>query len=242
MIVDSHVHIKGGDYYRRQFDPDDTLRMLDRAGIDKACILSMCLPSWESNELILNAYRGREDRFIPYAHALPEEGDIAHEAFRGAVEDWGFQGLKLHCGEVRGEMTPELFIPFFEQAVDLKVPVLIDCINRPELLTRIAEAVPEAKIIAAHLGSFDDAAMVNRFISICRSHPNVWLDTAYSSVPWKIPDAVRYCGAEKIIFGSDGGAGYYPSSIDLAKLMAYDLTDDELALILSANIMNLLGM
>jgi predicted TIM-barrel fold metal-dependent hydrolase len=84
--------------------------------------------------------------------------------------------------------------------------------------------------------------MVDRFISLCRRHHNVWLDTSYSHVPWKIRDAVRYCGAEKVIFGSDGGAGYYPASLELAKINAYDFTPEERRLILGENIRALLGL
>lgn len=117
MVIDSHVHIKGGDTYRREFDPDATVRMLDAAGIDRACVFS-----------------------------------------------------------------------------------------------------------------------------ICRRHPNLWLDTSYSHVPWKIRDAVRCCGAEKVVFGCDGGAGYYPSSIELAKIHAYDFPPEDLRLILGGNIARLLHL
>lgn len=241
MIVDSHVHIKGGDYFRRQFDPDDTVRMLDAAGIDRACVFSMCLPSRESNELTLRAVRGREDRLIPYAHVLPEEGELAHQELRRAVEEWGFRGLKLHMGETRGEVCDELFVPFLEHAARLGIPVLLDCINQPDWALRWVEQVPQARIIIAHLGSPLDPFMVDRFIAICQSHENVWLDTSYSHCPWKIRDAVTYCGAHKVVFGSDGGAGFYPSSMELAKIHAYEFSEDDKKLILGGNILGLLG-
>ena len=63
------------------------------------------------------------------------------------------------------------------------------------------QARPEAKIIIPHLGSSNDPFMNDRFISLCRRHPNVWLDSSYVFSPWKIRDAVRCCGAEKILFG-----------------------------------------
>jgi len=50
-IIDSHVHVKGGDLYRRELDPEETIRGMDQAGIDQSCIFSICLPSRESNEL-----------------------------------------------------------------------------------------------------------------------------------------------------------------------------------------------
>ena len=242
MIIDSHVHLKGGDMHRREFDPDDTVRMLDAAGIDRACVFAMSLPSWDSNVLTRRAVTGREDRLIPYAHVVAEEGAIAHQELDRAVLEWGFRGLKLHLGEVRGELTDELIVPFLEHVARLRIPVLLDCNNRPDFAERWVKAVPEAKIIIAHLGSSNDELIVNHFISLCAAHENVWLDTCYSSVPWKIRDAVRCCGAGKVVFGSDGGAGYYPASIELAKLRAYEFTEDELQLILCENIRGLLNL
>ena len=242
MIIDSHVHLKGGDYFRREFDPDATVRMLDDAGIDRACVFAMSLPSWESNALTRRAVTGREDRLIPYAHALPEEGESALAEMRRAVEEWGFRGLKLHCGEVRGEVTDGHVVPFLELATGLGIPVLLDCLNRPEQAERWVSLVPEAKVIIAHLGGNTDEFMAGRFIRICRAHPNVHLDTSYLLIPWKIRDAVRECGAEKVVFGSDGAAGHYPASLELAKVRAFDFSPAELDLILSGNICRLLGL
>jgi uncharacterized protein len=242
MIIDCHVHIKGGDRFRREFDPDEVVAMLDDAGIDRACVFSMCLPSWESDELTRKAAKGREERLIPFAHVVPEEGELAQAEFERAVRELGFRGLKLHLGEVMGEPTDELIVPFLEQAAALNVPVVLDCSNRPEYAARWAQAARQARIIIAHLGSPLDDRIVDQFILICRRNENVWLDTSYSHVPWKIRDAVRCCGAARIVFGSDGGAGYYPASFELAKVRAYHFTDAELELILERNIRELAGL
>jgi len=242
MIIDSHVHLKGGDRYRREFDPDATVRMLDDAGIDRACVFAMSLPSRDSNEMTRRAVHGREDRLIPYAHVLPEEGELAIAETRRAVEDWGFRGLKLHCGEVIGEVGDEHIVPFLECAAELGIPVLLDCLNRPEQAERWVASVPEAKVIIAHLGGNTDERMAARFIRIARAHANVHLDTAYLLCPWMVQAAARDCGPEKVIFGSDGAAGFYPSSLELAKIRAYGFTPAELELILGGNISRLLGL
>ena len=65
MIIDSHVHVKGGDTYRRELDPDRTIYRMDQAGVDKSIVFSICLPSRASNEMTLRAVRGREERLIP---------------------------------------------------------------------------------------------------------------------------------------------------------------------------------
>lgn len=239
MIIDAHVHIKGGDVFRREFDPDATVARMDEAGIDRSCVFSICLPSYDSNELTRRAVQGRS-RLIPFAHVVAEEGIAAKMELERAVEQLGFRGLKLHCGEVRGEVTAELFLPYLEQAASYRLPIIFDCINRPHLAEACATTVPTATLIMAHLGSSNDEFMVDRFLDIAYRHDNVWLDTSYCHCPWKIADALRLLGASKLIFGSDGGGDYYPPMIELAKVRAYIRDATALEKILGGNIEKLL--
>ena len=181
MVIDAHVHIKGGDTYRRELDPDDTIRYMDQAGVDKSCVFSICLPSRESNEMTRKAVSGREDRLIPFAHMVPEERSVGMEAVRRAIEDWDFRGLKLHFGEVKGEITDDLFLPILELGASYDLPILLCCAHRPEFPDRWADAVPEAKIIIPHLGSSRDQDMNWRFFDVAKRHENIWLDTSFTS-------------------------------------------------------------
>jgi predicted TIM-barrel fold metal-dependent hydrolase len=241
MIIDSHVHVKGGDVYRRELDPDDTIRYMDRAGVDKSCVFSICLPTRESNELTRKAVKGREDRLIPYAHIVPEERTVGLAAVRRAVEDWGFRGLKVHFGEVKGEITDDLFIPILELTVRLGIPVLLDCNNKPEFPDRWANMVPEARIIIPHLGSSSDQMMNWRFFDVAKRHPNIWLDTSYTSGPWMIREAYHALGPRKLVWGSDGGGDYYPPLIELSKVKVWEFPKEDEAMILGGNILELLG-
>lgn len=240
MIIDGHVHIKGGDVFRRELDPDRTLARMDEAEVGRSCVFSICLPSYESNQLTYAAVRGR-DRLIPYAHVVPEEGVAAQLELERAVEKLRFQGLKLHVGEVRGEPTVDLFRPVLEQCASYRLPVLFDCIDRPELADACAAAMPQTAFLMAHLGSSSDQFMVDRFIDIAYRRDNVWLDTAYSNCPWKIADAVRVLGPHKLVFGSDGGGDYYPPMIELAKVRAYVQESAALERILGSNLADLLA-
>lgn len=240
MIIDAHVHIKGGDYARREFDAETTLTCARKAGIDYSCVFSICLPSYDSNELTRHTVQGH-DRLIPFAHVLPEEGIQARIELERAVEQLGFRGLKLHCGEVRGEVTPELFIPYLQQAAAYRLPIIFDCIDRPAVAEACAKAVPQAYLVMAHLGSSSDQFMVDRFLGIAYAHDNVWLDTGYCFSPWKIADALRLLGPSKLIFGSDAGGAYYPPAIEMAKLRAYVHEPQALESILCGNIAAMLA-
>lgn len=239
MVIDGHVHVKGGDVFRRELDPDRTLARMDEAGVDRSCVFSVCLPSYDSNELTRRAVAGR-DRLIAYAHVVPEEGLIAQRELERAVEQHGFRGLKLHAGELRGEASLALFRPVLEQCADYRLPVLFDCVNRPDLAEDCVTAVPGASFVMAHLGSSHDQFMVDRFIEMALRHDNVWLDTSYSNCPWKIGDALRSLGPNKLIFGSDGGGDYYPPMIELAKVKAYVRESPALDRVLGGNLSELL--
>ena len=241
QIVDSHAHVKGGDTYRRELDPDRTIYRMDQAGISRTVVFSICLPSRESNDLTLRAVKGRGGRLIPYAHAVPQEGGVALAEARRAV-DLGCRGLKLHFGELYGlEPSDELFLPLIELAAGLSIPVLLDCNNRPQYPDRWASAVPEAKIVVPHLGSSDDQNMNWRFFDLARRHDNVWLDTSYTTGPWMINNAYLALGPRKLIWGSDGGGDYYPPLIELAKIQVWEFPAPDLELMLSRNILELLG-
>lgn len=215
---------------------------MDQAGIERSVVFSISLPSRASNELTLRAVRGREDRLIPYAHALPQEGGIALDEVRRAA-GLGCRGLKLHLGELQGqEPTDELFLPLLELAADLRLPVLLDCNDQPQYPDRWAGRVPEAKVIIPHLGSSRDQQMNWRFFDLAKRHPNVWLDTSYTAGPWMIKEAYEALGPGKLIWGSDGGGDYYPPLIELAKIRVWEFPEEDLARMLAGNILELLGV
>lgn len=238
MIIDAHVHVKGGDEYRREFTPEVILRTMDEAGVDRSVIFSICLPGRESNELTARCHAAAPDRFIPFAHVLPAEGCEAQRELRRAVEDLGCRGLKLHLGETP-EATAEDLAAVCADAVELDLPVLVDFANRFEAAEALVEALPNLKLIVAHLGAPRDERLVDRFIGLARRHPNVCLDSSYSSVPWKIADAIRELGARRVIFGSDGPL-IHPT-IELAKIRVCNLGEDDFEKVTWRNIEGLLS-
>lgn len=237
MIIDAHVHVKGGDEYRREFTPEVILRTMDEAGVDRSVIFSICLPGRESNELTARCHAAAPDRFIPFAHVWAGDGQEALRELRRAVEELGCRGLKLHLGEA-AEATVEQLMSVCADAIELNIPVLVDFANRFEAAEALVGALPDLKLIVAHLGAPRDERLVDRFIGLARQHPNVYLDSSYSSVPWKIADAIRELGAGRVIFGSDGPL-IHPT-IELAKIRVCNLDTEEFEQVTWRNIEGLL--
>ena len=42
MIIDCHMHLKGGDIERIEFTPADIVKVMDEAGIDRAIVFAIC--------------------------------------------------------------------------------------------------------------------------------------------------------------------------------------------------------
>ena len=237
MIVDGHVHVKGGDRYKREFRPAEILECMDEAGVDKSVIFSICLPSRPSNALTMDCYRAAPDRFIPFSHVVVEEGQGALDELARSFEEDAMRGLKLHCGEMN-EPSRELLEPVLAMCYDYQAPVLIDMANNLPLARELAQGMPELKLIIAHLGAPDDEDLAEQFIILAEAHENVRLDASYCHRPWKIPEAIRRLGAERVIFGSDGPL-IHPA-IELAKIRVCKLSDKDFGKVTGENIMGLL--
>lgn len=108
-------------------------------------------------------------------------------------------------------------------------------LSLPQQFTKLAEAVPEATIILAHMGGYhhtEDA------IRVCEKYDNLLIDTSACPYPDKIKEAIERLGAHRVLFGSDG-PGCNPK-LELQKIKRIGLSDREEQLILHDNIASLL--
>jgi predicted TIM-barrel fold metal-dependent hydrolase len=242
MVIDCHVHCKGGDLYRREFSADQILRTMDEAEIDRSIVFAICLPSVESQEMTQAICAAAPDRLTPFAHVLPDEGPLALVELERAITQLGFRGLKLHLGELPGDLRPAEIVAMLEPLVqkcgDLNCPCLIDAKGLAEVIDQLAETGPKSHLIVAHLGCSQGEAAIDRFIGLAATRHNVFLDTAYVHQPWKIGDAIGRAGAGKVIFGSDGPL-IHPA-IERRKLEVLHLDTEQWEAVTSRNILALL--
>ena len=150
------------------------------------------------------------ERLIPYAYALPHPERPIIPELEQAIAEFGFRGIKLHCGECT--VADYVADPVFRLAGKHNVPCLIDLAGRHQDLDRIARAFPDTPIIAAHMGRYlcTDQPLLDRFIQIAESCSNVYLDVSGVVLLWKIREAVERVGPSRVIWGTDGP---YPTCI-----------------------------
>ncbi len=237
-IWDCHVHVKGGDAFRREFSAEEILRTMDEAGVEKSVIFAMSKPARECTALVQREWQRAPERLIPFAHMIPREGPLGWAELERAVTQLGFKGVKIHFGEVT-DLSFEAVNSTFEHIAALKVPVLVDAAQRDDIIGRLAEAYPQLDFIVAHLGGAHNEIKIDDFIYLAQQLPNVYLDTSYTNCSWKVPEAIELAGAQKIIFGSDGPL-IHPA-IELMKVKVCPLTPEQSELVLWHNLARLLG-
>jgi predicted TIM-barrel fold metal-dependent hydrolase len=252
VIIDFHTHARPGDG-----NIDDFLRAMDQNSIDMAVIHAVGVDAQslaEVNDYVHQVVRAHPDRLIGFASVMPCEPD-APELLQRYVEDYGFQGLKLHPSMQNFSPIDPRLIPVMLKCIELDVPALfhtgpifaqkaITAYGDPLLLDQLAISLPEAKIIMAHgdpLGP--DPA-------IAAKHPHVYIDTAivFGRLARLIPgvgeELLEWMRTdEKVLFGTDANPGKtWRFAYSMEPILKMDVPEESRAKILGGTAAKLLKL
>ncbi|MFH1716127.1 MAG: amidohydrolase family protein [Planctomycetota bacterium] len=242
-IIDAHCHAgKGMNYGRndKTYDPwttyNDPRWTLDRAaevGIDKTIIFPINNTTYkEANEEIASYVRRWPEKFIGFAkHDSKTEAGRIRDMLMHEVLELGLRGLKLH-----GVPTKEMV----ETAAELGIPILYHPPKVDDSI-EVVESYPKVSFILAHLGCFAsrDWREHVRAIEAAKRLANLHLDTSSVVFFKHLEQAAQELPAEQLIFGSDGPL--VDSRVELYKIRLLKLPREKEELILSGNILRLLG-
>ncbi len=237
-IIDAHCHYGPGDGFSGPWDARADLHKYEsragEAGIDQTVIF----PAFHSNYAKANAYVAQKVRTNPrkwkgfaFVHAQRDAGRIAL-MIQKAVVEYGFCGIKVH----RHDASISREICQVAQAYGL--PILYDVMGKVNSVELLAREYPKVNFIIPHLGSFaDDWNAQISFIPILARHSNIFTDTSGVRRFDLLEMALKEAGAHKILFGSDGP--WLHPGLELEKVYALPLRNEELALVLSKNFLRL---
>ena len=196
-------------------------------------------------QLAYDAVQLFPDRLIGFTYTAPsmegkvENWDAVMRPLRDAVENKGMRGIKVHRAFT--QLRPEVMGPVVEFAAAHNIPLLIDSSNDEEGLMGLMKAYPDAQIIWAHLGvPSGDVLAIDRMLDFLKDYENVCVDTAYLPTYWKIRDAVRVMGKERVCFGSDGIL--LDPRTEICKIDVLDFDEDTREHIYYKNIARVLGI
>jgi predicted TIM-barrel fold metal-dependent hydrolase len=243
MIVDGHVHIGKSTRLQIDIDGEKLVRIADALGIDKLCctdLTALFYDMHEGNRLLYAEMQRFPDRILGYASLHSTRfGSEAIDEIKRCRNDYKMHGLKIYSTPEMSIAEPAV-IPILEICAELKMPILAH--TTPSECEYIMERVPEVNFIMAHAGGQPFAnGDWNRAIMVAQRFPNLYLDTACSTVDSSFVEAcVNTLGADRIIFGTD--IPLLDPWPQLAKVAETRLTNEQRALVMGGNILRLMGV
>jgi len=197
-------------------DPAVLLEILDRAGVERACLINYVAPDVMGflptvNEYVLKYAKADRERLIPFGSVHPAHAkDVKREA--KALVKAGLGGLKIHPPHQLLAPNDPRFNPLYDVAEEAGVPVMVHTgtsafpaaksrYGDPITVDDVAVDHPDLTIILAHGGRplWCDTAFF-----LARRHRNVYIDL--SSIPPRrlLSYFPRIEGIQdKVLFGSD---------------------------------------
>jgi len=246
MIIDSHAHLASGKgaLFSVVMSASQLKDEFLARGVERAVVFTgdgFWRDSRESNDRLAEQVKPFLDFYIPWATVHPYEGQAAVDEVRRSVEVLGMKGLKFHSWLQGFSVSTKWMYTIVEEAIKLKIPITFHDgtppYSSPLQIANLARLYPEATIILSHSGLRDlwpDALLAAQELK------NIWLGFGGPTLAGmqKIVDTL---GADRIIYGSDGGLGH-PSAISYALKIVNELriADADREKILGRNIARLL--
>jgi hypothetical protein len=211
---------------------------MDANGIKMATVFAMRrLDDYnEANQYIASSAKKYPDRIIPLARYNPWlENSVG--MFEKAIKSGNVKGLKLHPGDDLFDPDDTMVHPLLELAEKAKIPVVLHTGGgaKPTMVGLVADRFPRVNFVLLHLGDFHD------HVFVAKKCENVFLETSQCLYLHRIArQIVDKVGAHRVIWGTD--IPYHFQEIEKRKIELAGLTEDELRLIIGANVLRLFNM
>jgi len=244
-MLDLHAHLGSFPLPGVTGRADDLLRLMDRLDTETTCASSAEAIFYDmhaGNAALARDLR-RHHRLRGYVFGNPNHVPASVEEITRWLQEPGFVGVKLYSGGYVGKPLDCEEHQRILSAVAGRFPwalVLFHCgENDPRNfpgLVRLASEFPELTFLAGHMGSklWRDA------LPVLSQAPNIVAEIS-APVParCRIEDAVRWMGAERVVFGSDFPL-IHPAYM-LGCVRDADVSEEAKRLILEGNARRLLG-
>lgn len=224
-LIDAHTHIfpdaiaqraadNIGGYYGIPMEGNGTADMLkSHSPKDMDCryIISAAAMKAKNvvtgNDFLLSA-AGTDKAFIPFGSFHPDMGEKEALSEIERIAAAGIKGIKIHSDFQHLYIDEERLMPMYRKCAELGLPVLFHVgdpttdYSTPKRMYNLCTALPDLKVIAAHLGGYSMWADAEKYLI----GTDVYMDCS-ESVPWlsaeKTYDIIKRHGVDKVMFGSD---------------------------------------
>ncbi len=223
-IWDLHCHLSGVAGLTPEDRLSELLRYADRVGIERLCVYMGM--KWaqdptpddlvKQNDEVLRALDKHSDRAFGFVYLSAKHVERSLSELERCVANGPMVGVKLwvaqHCN------VPEID-PIIARAAELKAVIFQHTWfktngnyageSTPDDLVALAQRFPKVPIICGHTGGTWELGL-----RAIRDQKNLFADLAGSDPTFGITEmAVRELGADRIIYGSDGGGRSFASQL-----------------------------
>ncbi|MEW6356675.1 MAG: amidohydrolase family protein [Planctomycetota bacterium] len=220
MIIDANAYL--GHWAPRQLrfnTPKGLLQLMDRAGIDKACVSSasaiLYKDSQKGNEELARDIKPYRKRLIPFAVINPVYAAWEQD-LRTCRKSFGMKGLRLYPSYHRYALTDACCKELIQAATQLgmviSIPIrqvdyrqrhwLIDApdVKLPDLAALVA-AHPKAKFIFVNGAGYAGSDLVKKAKDL---PANYWIEISRPDAVFtnEIGNLLETLGADRLVFGS----------------------------------------
>jgi len=251
-VVSWHEHIQYESHIGKPnyTFADNFIKNMDLLGVDKVVA---SVPVAEDKHCPPEKFRAANDLMYEMTQRYP--GRVYGQAFvnpgyckemeaelERCVKELGFVGVKLYHQYFMDDPAQFALV---EKCIELDVPILMHCahvmdpdtkLRQPRVssgvhMANIARRYPEATFIMGHIGGGGDWQWAIKAIADC---PNVFADVGGSVYDRPlIEESVRYLGADRLLFATDGAW-----SSGISKVLGADISEEDKKTIFSGRAFN----
>jgi len=148
------------------------LASMNRCGIEKSVVCSIATKPSQFDPILEWSESVRSERIIPLPSVHPDDPDVVEKV--ELVKKKGFKGIKLHPYYQSFDLDEKKLVPLYEKACKENLMLVLhtgfdfafERIRKadPEKIVRIKEMFPSLKLVATHLGAWEDWDEVERLI------------------------------------------------------------------------------
>lgn len=211
----------------------DTRRILEECKTDYGVLLPIATKPTQQTSINNWAASLNHGNLISFGTVHPDNEDYLNELDR--IKDLGLKGVKIHPDYQGYFLFEERLLPFWEKCARLELPVIIhmgyDPVTptvrhaMPQDLVYVHSRVPEADIIAAHMGGVFAWEAAEHYICGDR---HIWLDTAFTQGfldPSLMKRLIEKHGADRVLFASD--LPWHLPSMEMKMIEELDISEED---------------
>jgi predicted TIM-barrel fold metal-dependent hydrolase len=244
-VIDFHSHIGGWGRYGMDDDTAKFLAIMDRAGIDKACINCIFFgDARRGNDLVVKWVERHPDRFIGAAFVTPHYPDEIVKELARSFATGRMKFIKIYPDYFGRPQDDPAYFPVWEWANQRDLAVMCHAtypfddksVNIEQRYAALVKQFPRVRWVIAHAGGGQEPAL-----RAARDLPNVYVETCGSGLGFGgIERAVSLAGADRVLFGTD--MPLLDGIQQLAKIATAAISEEDKKKVLGLNAARLLGL